>query len=251
MINENDLENVYVVGQMLRDENGDFSEDSDTGYDKRRRALPFYDAIPDPEDLRQAMDSFHSESGVTLAEESTVTPASNNVPSRSGNSNTGTIPYNDINSRTQKQSGNIPAGKKTTKISKPSDIFLSISTAFLNTLPAISLEDIKFKGSQQLLQFTKLPENLQLPKDPQMVIEYKGWRTSAETFLNAYGSTLAIFKARNWSWDIKMTPTILAAHLQRKGTPHDAILTSSQMNLFHNRCVFENLDLSSRNFNIW
>ena len=48
-----------------------------------------------------------------------------------------------------------------------------------------------------------------------------------------------------------MTPTILAAHLQRTGTPHDAILTSSQMHLFHSRCVFENLDLSSRNFNIW
>jgi hypothetical protein len=60
MINENDLENVYVVGKMPRDEKSDFSEDSDTDYDKRRRALPFYDAIPDPEDLRQAMDPFHS-----------------------------------------------------------------------------------------------------------------------------------------------------------------------------------------------
>ena len=48
-----------------------------------------------------------------------------------------------------------------------------------------------------------------------------------------------------------MTPTILAAYLQRIGTPHDAILTSSQMHERHNQCVFENLDLSSRNFNIW
>ena len=101
------------------------------------------------------MDPFYSEASKTPPEDSTVTPASSNVQSRSGNSNTGTISYNDVNSRTQKQSGNIPAAKKITKVSKPSDIFLSISTAFLNTLPAISLEDIKFKGSQQLLQFTK------------------------------------------------------------------------------------------------
>ena len=48
-----------------------------------------------------------------------------------------------------------------------------------------------------------------------------------------------------------MTPTILAAYLQRIGTPHDAILTSGQMYERHNHCVFENLDLSPRNFNIW
>ena len=48
-----------------------------------------------------------------------------------------------------------------------------------------------------------------------------------------------------------MTPTILSAYLQRIGTPHDAILASSQMHERHNQCVFENLDLSSRNFNIW
>jgi hypothetical protein len=87
-----------------------------------------------------------------------------------------------------------------------------ISTAFLNTLPAISLDYIKFKGSQQMLQFMKLPENLQLPMDPQKVIEYKGWRNTAETFLNAYGSTLAIFKTRKWSWENEMTPTILTTH---------------------------------------
>ena len=48
-----------------------------------------------------------------------------------------------------------------------------------------------------------------------------------------------------------MTPTILAAYLQRIGTPHDAILTSTQMHERHDQCVFKNLDLSSRNFNIW
>ena len=161
MINENDLENVYVVGQMSRDENGDSSEDSDIDHDKRRRALPFFDAVPDPEDLRQVMDPFHSEIGKTTPADSTITPASSNAQIRSGNTTTGTISYNDVSSRTHNQSGNLAATKNKTRTPKPFDIFLSISTAFLNTLPAISLEDIKFKGSQQILQFTKLPENLQ------------------------------------------------------------------------------------------
>ena len=143
----------------------------------------------------------------------------------------GTVPYNNVNSRPQQHFGSMGPAQKKTKVPKPFDIFLAISTAFLNTFPAISLEEIKFKGSQQMLHFTKLPENLNLPKDPQKVIEYKSWWNAAETFLNSYGSTLAIFKSRKWSWEIKMTPTILAAYLQRIGTPHDAILTSSQMHV--------------------
>ena len=146
------------------------------------------------------MDPFYLETGKTSPEDSTITPASSNVQIRSENATAGTIPYNDVSSRNQNQSGNKPAATQITKVSKPSDIFLAISTAFLSTLPAISLEDIKFKGSQQILQFTKLPENLQFPRDPQKVIDYKGWWTTAETFLNAYGSTLAIFKAKKWSW---------------------------------------------------
>ena len=157
MFNENDLKDVYVVGQMSRDQNGDSSDESDTYHDKRRWVLPFYDAVSESADLRQVMDPFYSETGKTPPEDSTITPASSNVQIRSGNSTAGTIPYNDTSSRPQKQSGNITAAKKGTKVSKPFDIFLAISTAFLNTLPAISLEDIKFKGSQQMLQFTKMP----------------------------------------------------------------------------------------------
>ena len=41
MINENDLEEVYVVGQTTKDQNGDSSEESDTEHDQRRLALPF------------------------------------------------------------------------------------------------------------------------------------------------------------------------------------------------------------------
>jgi hypothetical protein len=83
------------------------------------------------------------------------------------------------------------------------------------------------------------------------VIEYKEWITLAEAFLNATGSTLAIFKAKKWSWEIKMTPAILAAYLKRTGIPSNAILTGRDMQLMHHNCIYENLDLSSRNFNIW
>ena len=86
---------------------------------------------------------------------------------------------------------------------------MAICTAFLAKLPAISLDEIKFKVSQQLLHYSKLPDNLHLPNDPQKVIEYKEWITLMEVFLNVTGSTLSIFKAKKWSWEIKMTPYIL------------------------------------------
>ena len=91
MNNENDLEKVYVVGQMPGDQTSDCSDGSDSDQDQRRRTLPFSDEASNSTDLRRVMDPFNSESGVTSTEESTVTPASNNVHSRSGNSNTGTI----------------------------------------------------------------------------------------------------------------------------------------------------------------
>jgi hypothetical protein len=130
------------------------------------------------------------------------------------------------------------------------DKFLAICTAFLAKLPAISLDEIKLKGSQQLLHFSKLPDNLHLPKDPQNVIEYKEWIILVESFLNATGSTLAIFKAKKWSWEIKMTPSILSAYLKRTGVLNDAILTGHDLQLMHHNCINENLDLSSRNYKI-
>ena len=62
------------------------------------------------------------------------------------------------------------------------------------------------------MHFSKLLDNLHLPKDPHKAIEYKEWITLAEAFLNATGSTLVIFKAKKWSWEIKMTTSILAAY---------------------------------------
>ena len=77
---------------------------------------------------------------------------------------------------------------------------LAICTAFLAKLPEISLEEIKFKESQQLVHFSKLSVSLHLPIDPQNVIEYKEWIMLAEAFLNATVSMLAIFIAKKWLW---------------------------------------------------
>jgi hypothetical protein len=159
MINENDLEKVYVVGQTTNDHTGDSSK-SDTEHDKRRSALPFYDAVSDSADLRQVMDPISAETGTTHQEKLNLTSASNNISSQAGISAAGTVPYNNSFSIPQPQTGTLPAAKKRTKNSKPFDILLAVSTAFLNALPAISLDDIKFKDSQQTLHITKLPDDL-------------------------------------------------------------------------------------------
>ena len=65
MFNENDLEKVYVVGQLTNDQNGEDTEESDTEHDQRRLALPFYDAVSDGADLRQVMDPISAQSGST------------------------------------------------------------------------------------------------------------------------------------------------------------------------------------------
>jgi hypothetical protein len=80
LINENDLEEVYVVGQITKDQNSDSSEETDTEHDQRRLVLPFYDAVSDSADLRQAMDPFSAETGTNSLEDSTLTPASSNAP---------------------------------------------------------------------------------------------------------------------------------------------------------------------------
>jgi hypothetical protein len=86
---------------------------------------------------------------------------------------TGTVPYNalekQINQTSSVKSRQAPSNASATVADK----FLTICTSFLTKLSAISLDEIKFKGSQHLLHFSKLPDNLHLPKDPQNVIEYK------------------------------------------------------------------------------
>ena len=60
MNNENDLEKVYVVGQMIEDQTSDCSDGSDSDRDQRRRALPFSDEASNSTDLRRVMNPFYS-----------------------------------------------------------------------------------------------------------------------------------------------------------------------------------------------
>ena len=119
---------------------------------------------------------------------------------RETNASTGTIPYNSQAQQISQASSMQSRQMRQNAPATPVDKFMAICTAFLATLPAISLDKIKFNESQQLLHFTKLPDNSHLPKDPQKVIEYREWITLAEVFLHSTGSTLAIFKAKKWSW---------------------------------------------------
>ena len=146
MFNENDLEKLYVVGQDVEE-----TEESDTEHDQRWLGLPFYDAVSDAADLRQVMDPISAQSGATPQEDVTLTPEPGNVPRPAEISTVGTVSYNNANLRPQQHFGSMGAAQKKTKVPKPFDIFLAISTAFLNSLPAISLEEIKFKGSQQMI----------------------------------------------------------------------------------------------------
>ena len=101
MFNENDLEKVYVVGQITNDQNGEDTEESDTEHDQRRLALPFYDAVSDGADLRQVMDPISAQSGPTPQENVTLTPEPGNVPRPAEISTVGTVPYNNANLRPQ------------------------------------------------------------------------------------------------------------------------------------------------------
>ena len=116
MFNENDLEKVYVVGQMINDQNGEDTEESDTEHDQRRLALPFYDAVSDAADLRQVMDPISAQSGSTPQEDVTLTPEPGNVPRPAEISTVGTVPYNNASLRSQQHFGSMAAAQKKTKV---------------------------------------------------------------------------------------------------------------------------------------
>ena len=83
------------------------------------------------------------------------------------NGPTGTIPYNGQGQQTS-QATSMPSRQvQQNATATPVDKVLAICTTFLSTVPAIGLDEIKFKGSQQILHFTKLPENLNVSIDPQ------------------------------------------------------------------------------------
>ena len=200
----NYLDKVYTVGENDPDQRDNSSGD-ESDRDQRRGGQELYDAISDPPAaLRNAMDPISEQ---VKSADLTQTPIPPLFTDRVTNVTTGTIPYNGQGQQTS-QATLVPSRQVQQNASAIPvvDKFLTICTAFLATVPAIGLDEIKFKGSQQILHFTKLPESLNLPKDPQKVIESREWITFAEAFLNATGSTLAIFKAKKWSWEIKITP---------------------------------------------
>ena len=139
MFNENDLESVYVVGQEITDRNLGETEKSDTEHDPRRLGLAYYDAVCDEVDIRQVMDPISTQSSSTSQENVILTPEPVNAPRTAEISTVGTVPYNNPNPRQQQQLGSLGAAPKQPRVLKPFDVFLTISTAFLNTLPAISL----------------------------------------------------------------------------------------------------------------
>jgi len=65
--------------------------------------------------------------------------------------------------------------------------FLGNLHSFLNSLDEIRLADIKFKRFQQVFNSS----NYQRMCISRKLVACKGWINVAETFLNAYGSTLA------------------------------------------------------------
>ena len=163
MSNNYYFDEVYTVEENNRDHREDSSGD-DSDRDQRRGRQEFYDAISDPAALKNAMDPISEQ---VKAVDLTQTPIPPLFNDRETNVSTGTIPSNGQEQQTSQatsvQSRQVQQNAPATLVDK----FLAICTAFLATVPAISLDEIKFKGTQQLLHFTKLPDNLHLPKDPQ------------------------------------------------------------------------------------
>ena len=162
MSDNNYLDEVYTVGENNRDHCEDSSGD-DSDRDQRRGRQEFYDAISDPAALRNAMDPISEQDKAAEVIQTPISPLFND---RETNVSTGTIPYNGQEQQTSQATSVQSRQVQQNAPATPVDKFLAICTAFLATIPAISLDEIKFKGSQQLLHIMKLPDNLHLPKDP-------------------------------------------------------------------------------------
>ena len=72
------------MGKITKDQNGDYSEESDTKHDQQKLTLPFYDAVSDAADLQQVMDPILAQPGTTHQEDLNLTPATSNVLSHAG-----------------------------------------------------------------------------------------------------------------------------------------------------------------------
>ena len=169
MNSNNYLDDVYTVGENNYD-NHDDSSGKDSDRDQRRGRQDFYETISDPSSLRNALDPISEQDQSRNSSVLMQTPATPLFSDRGTTSTPGTIPYDaqaqKLDQATSVKSQPIQSITAVTMMDK----FLIICTAFLAKLPAISLEEIKFKGSQQLLHFTKLPDNLHLPRALRIIL---------------------------------------------------------------------------------
>ena len=168
----NYLDEVYTVG----DNNYDNQEDSsgnDSDRDQRRGRQDLYETISDLSIPRNAFDPISEHDQLRNSLVLIQTPAAPLFSDRETTPTPGTIPY-DAQAQILDQAAFVKS-RPMQSITPAAmvDKFLVICTAFLAKLPAFSLEEIKFKGSQQLLHFSRLSDNLHFPKDPQNVIEYR------------------------------------------------------------------------------
>ena len=149
MSDNNYLDEVYTVGENYRDHREDSSGD-DSDRDQRQGRQEFYDAISDPAALRNAMDPISEQIKAADLTQTPIPPLFNDCET---NVSTGTIPYNGQEQQTSQatsvQSRQMQQNAPATSVDK----ILAICTAFLATVPAISQDEIKFKGSKQLLHF--------------------------------------------------------------------------------------------------
>ena len=143
----NYLDEVYTVGENNYD-NQDDSSGNDSESDQRRERQDFYEMISDPSSLRNALDPISEQDQSRNSSVVIQTPAAPLFPDRGTTSTPGTVPYDaqaqKLDQATSVKSPPMQSITPATMVDK----FLVICTAFLTKLPAISLEEIKFKCSQ-------------------------------------------------------------------------------------------------------
>ena len=143
MSNNNNLIEVYTVGENNRDHREDSSGDV-SDRDQRQGSKKFYDALSDPAALRTAMDPISEQVKSANLTQTPIPPLFND---RETNVSTGTIPYNGQEQQTSQATSVQLRQMQQSAPATPVDKFLAICTAFLATVPVISLDEIKFKGS--------------------------------------------------------------------------------------------------------
>ena len=141
MSNENYLDKVYTVGESDPDQ-GNSSSGDETDRDPRRGGQEFYDAISDPAALRNAMDPISEQ---VKSADLIQTPIPPLFADRATSVTTGTVPYNGQGQQTSQAtsmpSRQVQQNSPATRVDK----VLAICTTFWTTVPAIGLDEIKFK----------------------------------------------------------------------------------------------------------